>query len=90
MRRPGNERLRDQFASVWEISNLDLRLALAEAGKGVTYLSDRLLGELDGYHPIVGLPSSTIERAVGVYYKKHKPISEGARRFVAICQRAFG
>lgn len=89
-RRPGQEqRLRNQFASVWEVSNLELRLALAEAGKGVTYLSNLLLDRLEGFHPIEGLEISRFEREVGLYYKRHRALSEGARRFVAICERRF-
>ncbi|MFW6092571.1 MAG: LysR family transcriptional regulator [Pseudomonadota bacterium] len=89
-RRPGQEqRLRNQFASVWEVSNLELRLTLAEAGKGVTYLSDRLLDQLPGFHPIPGLEISRFERRVGLYHKRHRALSEGARRFIAICQRHF-
>jgi hypothetical protein len=26
---------------------------------------------------------------VGLYYKKHEALSEGAKRFIGICQRAF-
>lgn len=90
-RRPGQEqRLRNQFASVWEVSNLELRLALAEAGKGVTYLSNLLLDRLDGFHPIGGLEISRFEREVGLYYKRHRALSEGARRFIAICESHFG
>jgi DNA-binding transcriptional LysR family regulator len=88
-RRAGLERLRDAFASVWEISHLELRLDLAAAGMGVLYLSDRLLHDLDGFVPIGELEFSVIERQVGVYHKKHKALSEGAKRFVAICQRKF-
>lgn len=90
-RRAGQEqRLRNQFASVWEVSNLELRLALAEAGKGVTYLSDLLLGQLHGFHPIGGLETSRFEREVGLYYKRHRALSEGARRFIGICESHFG
>jgi DNA-binding transcriptional LysR family regulator len=89
-KRPGSERLRNQFASVWEVSNLELRLTLAEAGMGVTYLSDRLIDDLDGYHRIESLDISAIDRVVGVFYKKHKALSEGAKRFLAICERRFG
>jgi DNA-binding transcriptional LysR family regulator len=88
-KRPGNQRIRDMVEDVWEVSHLELRLALCEAGKGVTYLSDRLLGELSGYHPIVGLEVSSFKREVGLYYKKHNALSEGAKRFIGICQRAF-
>ncbi len=88
-KRPGLERLRNQFASVWEISNLDLRLALATSGKGITYLSNHLLRELDGFAPIAGLDISLIEREVGLSYKTDAPLSEGAKRFIGICQRQF-
>jgi LysR family transcriptional regulator, hydrogen peroxide-inducible genes activator len=89
-RRAGQEqRLRNQFASVWEISNLELRLALAQAGKGVTYLSNRLLDQLAGFQVIEGREISRFERDVGLYYKRHRALSEGARRFIAICERYF-
>ncbi len=88
-KRPGSPRIRDMVGAVWEVSHLELRLALCEAGKGVSYLSERLLDELPGYHHLAGLPISTFERDVGLYYKKHKALSEGAKRFIGICQRAF-
>jgi DNA-binding transcriptional LysR family regulator len=68
---------------------LELRLALCEAGKGVSYLSERLLSELPGFFQIQGLEISMFEREVGLYYKKHKALSEGAKRFIGICQRQF-
>jgi DNA-binding transcriptional LysR family regulator len=86
----GLERLRDLFSSVWEVSHLDLRLALAEAGMGVTFVSDRLLAELAGFERIRAVNFGTIHRKVGLYYKKHRPLSEGAKRFVAICEAKFG
>jgi DNA-binding transcriptional LysR family regulator len=88
-KRDGESRLSDQFAAVWEISNLDLRLALAADGKGVTYLSDRLLKDEPGLVEIPGLPISRIPRQVGVFYKKHEPLSTGAQHFLSICDRRF-
>ncbi len=88
-RATGGSRLRKAFQSVWEVSNLGLRLALAEAGKGVTYLSDHLLSDLSGLHAIEGLELSAIDRQVGLYYKKHKPLTEGAKCFVGICEAHF-
>ncbi|MCP5181986.1 MAG: LysR family transcriptional regulator [Pseudomonadales bacterium] len=88
-KRPGEERLRRMFASIWEISHLELRLALVAAGKGVTYVSSRLLPDLVGFHPVSGLNFSTIPRTVGVYHRKHQPLSEAAKRFLAIVERAF-
>lgn len=88
-KRPGLERLRNQFASVWEVSNLELRLALAASGKGITYLSNHLLSDLTGFQPITGLDISLIERDVGLCYKTDAALSEGAKRFIGICQRRF-
>jgi DNA-binding transcriptional LysR family regulator len=88
-KRPGTHRIRDMVQDVWEVSHLELRLALCAAGKGVTYLSDTLLSDLSGFHPIEGLEVSDIDREVGLYYKKHKALSEGAKKFIGICQRAF-
>ena len=88
-KRGGLERLRNQFSVVWEISNLELRLALAESGKGITYLSNHLLNDLNGFKPISGLDISLIEREVGLCYKTDAPLSEGAKRFIGICQRHF-
>ncbi len=83
------KRLSDQFAAVWEVSNLDLRLALAAAGKGVTYLSNRLLEDSPGMRAVTGLPEASIPREVGIYFNRHDPLSTGARHFLAICDRQF-
>ena len=88
-KRPGGERIRDMVEDVWEVSHLELRLALCKAGKGISYLSNRLLVDLPGYHHIQGLDISAFERKVGLYYKRHKALSEGAKRFIGICQRQF-
>ena len=88
-RRSAASRLSDEFAAVWEVSNLELRLALAAAGKGVTYLSNRLLDDTPGMHAIGGLPEANIPRDVGIYFNKHEPLSSGARHFLAICDRHF-
>ena len=88
-KRPDTNRLRGQFAAVWEISNLELRLDLAAAGKGVTYLSDRLLEDNADMVAIPGLDSGVIPRDVGIYYRKDEPLSAGAARFLALCDRHF-
>jgi len=87
-KRPGNERIRHSVARVWEVGNLELRLAMAEAGKGLLYLSDRVLRDLPGMRKVEGLEFSAFDRQVGLYYNKHKALSEGAKRFVALCDAA--
>ncbi|AMN48264.1 hypothetical protein ACG33_14385 [Steroidobacter denitrificans] len=88
-RRPGGERLRNAFASVWEISHMDLRLALVAEGKGVTYVSDLVSGLSDELVPIDGLPFSNIDRQVGVYHLRHQPLSQACVRFLALCRERW-
>lgn len=88
-RRPSGDRLRNAFASVWEVSHMDLRLALVAEGKGVTYVSD-LVPSTPNLVPIEGLPFSGIERQVGVYYLKHQPMSQAGARFLALCRERWG
>lgn len=88
-RRPGGERLRNAFASVWEVSHMELRLALVAEGKGVTYISDLVSNLPPGLVPIEGLPFSKIERQVGAYYLKHQPLSQAGARFWALCREKW-
>ncbi|MBB6093229.1 DNA-binding transcriptional LysR family regulator [Povalibacter uvarum] len=89
-RRPSGDRLRNAFASVWEVSHMDLRLALVAEGKGLTYLSDLVTNTPANLVPIEGLPFSSIDRQVGVYYLKHQPMSQAGARFVALCRERWG
>jgi DNA-binding transcriptional LysR family regulator len=86
-RRPSSDRLRNAFATVWEVSHMDLRLALVAEGKGITYVSDLLQNAPAELVPIEGLPFSSIERQVGVYYLKHQPLSQAGVRFLALCRQ---
>jgi DNA-binding transcriptional LysR family regulator len=88
-KRADTGRLRSQFADVWEVSNLELRLGLAANGKGVMYLSNYLLEDTPGMEAIPGLAAASIPRQVGVYYRRHEPLSTGARLFLALCERHF-
>jgi DNA-binding transcriptional LysR family regulator len=88
-RRPGGDRLRNAFASVWEVSHMDLRLSLVAEGKGVTYVSDLVTNLPDALVPIEGLPFSSIERQVGVYHLRHQPLSQAGSRFLALCRERW-
>jgi DNA-binding transcriptional LysR family regulator len=88
-RRPNGERLRDSFGSVWEVSHMELRLALVADGKGVTYVSDLLTPVPPQLVPVTGLPYSEIERQVGAYYLKHQPVSQAGARFLALCHERW-
>jgi DNA-binding transcriptional LysR family regulator len=87
--RPGSQRLRNAFGSVWEVSHMELRLALVAEGKGVTYVSDLLTPVPSELVAIEGLAFSSIERQVGVYYLKHQPLSQAGSRFLALCREKW-
>lgn len=88
-RHPGGNRLRNAFGSIWEVSHMELRLALVAEGKGVTYVSDLVTSVPPGLVTIEGLPFSSIERQVGVYYLKHQTLSQGSTRFLALCRETW-
>jgi LysR family transcriptional regulator, hydrogen peroxide-inducible genes activator len=88
-RRSTGERLRDAFASVWEVSHMELRLALVADGKGVTYVSDLLTSVPPQLVPVEGLPYSSIDRQVGAFCLKHRPVSQAGARFLALCHERW-
>ena len=88
-RRPTGERLRDAFGSVWEVSHMELRLALVADGKGVTYVSDLVMSVPPQLVPVDGLPYSNIDRQVGAYHLKHQPLSQAGMRFLALCHERW-
>jgi DNA-binding transcriptional LysR family regulator len=88
-RRPSGERLRDAFGSVWEVSHMELRLALVADGRGVTYVSDLLTQVPAQLVPVEGLPYSQIDRQVGAYHLKHQPLSQAGSRFLALCHEKW-
>jgi len=88
-RRSTGERLRDSFGSVWEVSHMELRLALVADGKGVTYVSDLFAPIPTQLAPVEGLPYSQIERQVGAYCLKHQPLSQAGARFLALCHERW-
>lgn len=88
-RRPSGERLRDAFGSVWEVSHMELRLALVADGKGVTYVSDLVTEVPPQLVPVEGLPYSDIDRQVGAYCLKHQPMSQAGTRLLALCHERW-
>jgi len=88
-RRPSGERLRDAFGSVWEVSHMELRLALVADGKGVTYISDLVQLPREQFATVDGLAFSSIQRHVGPYHLKHQPLSQAGARFLALCRERW-
>jgi DNA-binding transcriptional LysR family regulator len=66
---------------------MDLRLALVAEGKGVTYVSDLVQNTPRELVPVEGVPFSSIDRQVGLYYLKHQPLSQAGVRFLALCRQ---
>lgn len=87
--RPSMERIRDSFASVWEVSSLSLRLKIISQGYGVSYVSEKTLSDeplcKDFIH-LDQLPFGTIDRIVGIYYKKGRDLSRAAIDFIGLCK----
>lgn len=86
--RPSIHRIRDSFSTVWEISSITLRLQLVAAGKGVTFVGEKLLANEEVCKDFVHLsmlPFGNIYRQVGLYHRKNTVLSEGAKRFIQIC-----
>jgi DNA-binding transcriptional LysR family regulator len=86
--RPSMQRLRDRFQAVWEVSSMSLRIHLVDQGLGAAFIDSKLLDEhpvCRDFAPIKGLPFSTIEREVGVYYKAGKTLNPCTLQFIELC-----
>lgn len=92
--RPAIEKLRNEFGTIWEISNLPLRLNMVSRNIGMCYVDDRVLkanAVCADFVPLSGLPFSDVELTFGLYYRKRHTLSTGARQFIDICQSfSFG
>lgn len=91
--RPALQRIRDQFATTWEISSLSLRIHLIDQGLGVGYLNNKLLQE----HPVCRefdvvdeVSFGSIDREVGLYYREGRKLEEGAERFIELSVKFWG
>ena len=53
------------------------------------FRSDLVTNVPAGLVQIEGLPFSSIDRQVGVYYLKHQPLSQAGARFLALCRERW-
>ncbi len=86
--RPAIDKLRDTFGTIWEVNDLSLRINLVVEGRGMTYLDDRILARRDDCKNLVHLDNqvfSTIPLTFGLYHRRNKQLSSGARRFIEVC-----
>ena len=82
------EKLRNEFGTIWEISNLSLRLNMAAKNIGMCYVDQRVLqanAVCADFVPLQGLAFSHIDLTFGLYFRKRRLLSTGARQFIDIC-----
>lgn len=84
--RPTLDKLRDSFGTIWEITDLHLRLSLVNNGLGMTYLDDRILAQNPDLKIVDHYPFSTVPLTYGLYYRRDKQLSAGAHQFIRICE----
>ncbi len=87
--RPAIEKLRNEFGTIWEISNLSLRLNMVARNIGMCYVDERVLQAeplCAGFVPLEDLRFSDIDLTFGLYYRKRRSLSTGAQQFIEICQ----
>ena len=87
--RPSMERIRDSFSSVWEVSSLSLRLRIIAQGLGASYVSEQTLENepmCKDFILLDQLPFGSIDRVVGIYYKKGRDLSRAAIEFIGLCK----
>ncbi|OED38966.1 hypothetical protein AB833_17525 [Chromatiales bacterium (ex Bugula neritina AB1)] len=88
--RPAIQRIRDNFKSVWEVSSLRMRIHFVDLGLGAAFIDSKLLDDDPVCRQFVtldGIPFGSIERDVGVYYKKGKKLSASSGAFIEICKQ---
>lgn len=87
--RPAIEKLRNEFGTIWEVSNLSLRLNMVSKNIGMCYVDERVLKAnaiCADFVPLSGLAFSAVELTFGLYFRKRRTLSTGARQFIDICQ----
>lgn len=87
--RPAIQRIRDSFKCVWEVSSLSMRIHFVDQGLGAAFIDSKLLEE----HPVCrqfvalqNIPFGSIERSVGIYYKKGRALDSASETFVDVCR----
>ncbi len=87
--RPSNERLRDQFGTVWEVESMRLRIHLLGEGRGVAFLDRQMLLEhpnCRGFRIMDDVSFGSIDREVGLYFRSGVALNHSARDFIQLCR----
>ena len=87
--RPAIDKLRDNFGTIWEVSDLALRMKLVAMGLGMTYL-DRSLTSTDSqcadFETLEFVSFAKIPLTFGIFHRRKKQLSMGANHFIDVCR----
>jgi len=86
--RPTIDKLRDNFGTIWEVSDLSLRMSLVTRGLGMTYLDQRIVNASDHCKDLRTLEFvsfAKIPLTFGLFYRRGKQLSMGANHFIEVC-----
>ncbi len=91
--RPGGGRLRDRFATVWEVHSLDLRLEIVRAGLAAGYLPESSVARARLTRALVPLAELAVvpdlpafDRDVGLFHLASRPPSELASELITVAR----
>ena len=87
--RPAIDRLRNSFGTIWEVSQLPLRLHMVSKNLGMCYVDDRILKtnpQCANFVELEGLDFCRMQLTFGLYFKKGRTLSTGAKQFIDICR----
>lgn len=87
--RPAIDKLRNSFGTIWEISDLSLRLNLVASSLGMTYLDRSLVSgnkQCSKFATLELVSFAKIPLTFGIYHRRNKQLSKGASHFIDVCQ----
>ena len=87
--RPAIDKLRDSFGTIWEVNDLQQRIALVTGGFGMTYLDKRIRTHEGSCNDLIVIDNASFSRiplTFGIFYRQSKTLSQGARGFIEMCR----
>ncbi len=87
--RPAIDKLRNSFGTIWEVSDLALRIDLVAKGLGMTYLDRRLVNTIErcrDFEMLEFVSFAKIPLTFGIFHRKKKQLSMGANHFIEVCR----
>ncbi len=87
--RPAIDKLRNSFGTIWEVSDLSLRVNLVAKGLGMTYLDRKLVETIEecrDFEMLEFVSFAKIPLTFGIFHRKKKQLSMGANHFIEVCR----